>query len=59
MTDAEPATVSVGHLDATAGDVAGLADWLTRLINDVYAGAERGGSGAMGRPGPRRPSSPG
>jgi GNAT superfamily N-acetyltransferase len=42
MTDAEPATVSVGHLDATAGDVAGLVDWLTRLINDVYAVAERG-----------------
>ena len=42
MTDTEPATISVGHLEATAGDDAGLVDWLARLINDVYAVAERG-----------------
>ena len=42
MTDTEPATISVGHLEATAGDDAGLVDWLARLINDVYAVAEKG-----------------
>jgi hypothetical protein len=42
MTDLEPATISVGHLEAAAGDDARLVDWLTRLINDVYAVAERG-----------------